>query len=261
MTISFASDHQPWTGFRGSGHRGTYDNGLFGFYSVSQHFGAFIATRQFTRTRGILVVDDVVITTNDPKAPATIQTSLNFHVSGATSHYNRADPADYDRIEAELDMTITINGTVFTGEYSWLQGPSSTTTTVTGLGTQIAGGGFAETFSATITTALATVPVGTPFTLRLEFTLSASSGGRGTGYYAGMTFNAENTAGFLPGATIFNDLPPGYVVNSGTGIIVDNATFLPPEVPAASTWGLIVSGMTLLAAGSVLLIRRRDRAV
>ncbi len=153
---------------------GTYDNGLFGLYSLCQSLGEYKAAHQHVRTRGILVIDDVMVTTADPTPPATIPVSLNFHVSGEASHYNYV--AQPDVIQSALNMSIQINGTTFNGEYKWLEDSGGISEIVTGLGTQIAGGAFSETFSATVTTGSANVPVNTPFTLRVEFVLTAVRG-------------------------------------------------------------------------------------
>ena len=199
---------------------GTYDNGLFGLKSMSEDWGAYAGSHLVAGTRGLLEIDNVLITSTAPAPPSVISTSLNFHVSGATPHFN---VQTHGLISAEFDMRIVLNGAVFNGVYRWVKSKSSpASTTVTGLGTQIAGGGFAHTFSSTITTGSVNVPVNTPFEISVEFIAKAGSGGSAGSPYAGMTFDASNTAGFLPGGSIFN-LDPGYTANSGGGLIVNNA--------------------------------------
>ncbi len=222
---------------------GTYDNGLFGLYSLCQSLGGFSSVHQYVRSRGILIIDDLMVTTDDPSPPATIPVSLNFHVSGETSHFNNDNQREV--ISSALDMSIHINGTIFNGEYKWAE-YSSESETVTGLGTQIAAGAFAESFSATITTGTANVPVNTPFTLQVEFVLTASAGGGSGGAWGGMAFDAMNTAGFLSGAPIFNDLPAGYTVSSVDVGIVNNmfggaATGIESGTRSNATWGGIKS--------------------
>ena len=66
-------------------------------------------------------------------------------------------------------MRVTLNGTVFNGEYGWsMYKNTGATTNVSGLGAQIAGGGFSHSFGSTITTGTVLVPVNTPFTIRLD---------------------------------------------------------------------------------------------
>ncbi len=218
---------------------GTYANGLFGLYSMCQSWGAFNATAQYVRTRGLLVIDDMIITTSEPSPPASLPVSVSFHVSGNTQYNNYAAHPEY--IGASLDMNLTLNGTVFSGEYAWGDGPGGPWEGVSGLGSQIAGGAFAHDFSATVTTATANVPVNTPFTLRLEFTVSARSGGASGSAYGGLTFDARNTAGFLPDAPILGGLPEGYAVNSSDAGIVDNAVRSMPLPSRSATWGELKS--------------------
>lgn len=225
-----------WDG--GDGRRrsiGTYDNGLFGLFAMTENWGALNGIDAVAGARGILEIDDVVITSTDPSPPATILTSLNFHVSGTTSHF---DYYANDIVAAGFDLKVNLNGTSFNGEYDWLQySPGEPETTVSGLGTQIAGGGFSEDFNSTITTGTVNVPVNSPFSIRMEFGVTTTTVGPNSAYH-GMTFDAMNTAGFLPGASIFN-LPEGYTANSGGGIIVNNAT----TVPEPSTLALVALGL------------------
>jgi hypothetical protein len=224
---------------------GTYNNGQFGLYAMSQNWGAYNASHSTAGAHGVLEIDDVMITTADAAPPATIPVSLNFHVSGATPYF---DFYEHDLLTTSFDMRITLNGTVFNGKHAWSRwAPNTPTTTVTGLGTQIAGGGFSQAFSSTITTDPVNVPVNSPFTVRVEFTATAGTGGRPAQNYSSMIIDAGNTAGFLPGESIFNNLPGGYSVNSGTGLIVDNNV-----VPEPAT-------LVLLSMGGLIALRKRSR--
>lgn len=223
---------------------GRYDSGLFGMLSLCQSLGAFNAAHQTVRPRGILIIDDLVVTTTDPTPPASIPVSVSFHVSGETSHYN--SPVRPEFINGGLDMLIQINGTPFYGEYNWSESSTGTSETVTGLGTQIAGGTFSESFSATVTTGSASVPVNTPFTLRVEFELTTGAGGASGSAYGGMTFDARNTAGFLSGAPVFNNLPTGYTATSVDAGIANNMFGgVPTSVPSGNrsnaTWSEVKS--------------------
>ncbi len=222
---------------------GTYDNGLFGLYALSQNWGAYNASHRYAGAHGTLEIDDVLIAAGGPAPPSTIATSLNFHVSGAMAPYMYLNRG---LLSSGLGMRVTLNGTVFRGEYSWLKYKDfASETTVTGLGAQIAGGGFSHNFSSTITTGTVNVPVNTPFTVKVEFTATAGSGGDPRASYGSMVFDARNTAGFLPGDSIFNNLPNGYTVNSASGLIVNNATVgtTASAVPEPSSLALLAMGL------------------
>jgi hypothetical protein len=170
--------------------------------------------------------------------------SLSFHVSGETTHYNYSVHPDF--IDAGLEMSIQINGTTFNGDYKWFESAGGASESVTGLGTQIAGGTFSDPFSATVTTGSASVPVNTPFTLRVEFALTAGAGGASGSAYGGMQFDARNTAGFLSGAPIFNNLPAGYTASSQDAGIANNMfggvpTGVQSENVSDATWSEVKS--------------------
>lgn len=219
------------------GAAGTYADGLFGLFARSESLGGHRATSQYAKTRAVLDIDDLIITTDDPNPASSISTSVSFHVSGSTSHFN--SPVQPEYIQASLEMYVTLAGSIFNGKYAWSEGRNGISTDVTGLGTQIAGGGFSDPFTATVTTGNKAVPVGTPFKLQIEFILSASSGGASNSAYGGMVFDARNTAGFLPGTPIFNDLPPGYHVTSVDAGISENMWGGPTVPIEPESWGAI----------------------
>ena len=208
-------------------------------YSRTVSQGDFFGPAYIGPAYGQFVLDDIIISGTS----GTVNTSLNLSINGtlaANTSIAGSGTSIYVLSNVRLLGNIgpPLAGTAFSGEMKADSSSTSSGTTNTFTATGIFSG-FAAGFpgSGLVTTPLFNLPVGTPLTLALK--LSAEPFFSGVPVqppnvffdpfvaYGESTIDFYHSLGFPTSGDVFN-LPPGYTVNSLSGLIVNNRWGTPP---------------------------------
>ena len=249
--------NRSWHGRAGSGvdvyglHASTYvgANNIANGDSGGLAFGA--------TAFALVTYTDFVI--NGPSGSPSVQTPINFHLSGEQilGPYTSSSPIYTSSVESTVALTVFAdsNGASGTRNFHYDNGLISPPTQ-TGLLASFNG------TSANVQTPVWTLPVNTPFTLTLILNTSARVGVVfSDGYVTSALSDFGNTLSFATDRPVFA-LPAGYTANSVEAGVVDNLFTSPVPEPgsaALAALGLAILGGHLFARRSAVQRRRLQR--
>jgi len=236
--------------------QGTYSSYGFNLSSSADNSdGVTVGRVDWIGSYGALNVRGLELSYRGPGTATDALVTMNIRLAGSTSVNGSQSPGSYSGLSlasAQIAFHLDLYDIRAGGNYNETDYQGSYSTTVNGLGQQIAGGGYDNTFDA-IVGASTTIPVGS-FDAGYYIQTTTSVGGSDAWTFSNPVATADLTGvGWVPGMRVF-DTPEGFYVNSADGLIVDNV-FMPSAVPVPAAVWLFGSGL----AGLLFVSRRRQR--